>query len=81
MVDKITKIVQKMTAKNRSKIDEVVCKILVGDTENLQVKKLKGFKNMFRVRVGDYRIIYFDDGNEVILKNIRKRDESTYSDL
>lgn len=47
----------------------------------LDIKRLKGYENIFRIRVGNYRIIYYDDGAKIILKAVRKRDEKTYSDF
>jgi len=42
------------------------------------VIKLKGAKNRYRIRVGDYRIVYEidDEASEVIILRIRHRRES-----
>ena len=42
--------------------------------------KVKRFESVFRIRVGDYRVIYeIDDLKQVVaILRIRKRDESTY---
>jgi len=39
------------------------------------IKKLKGFRNpdMFRLRVGDYRIVYAIEGKEVKITHVLKR--------
>jgi len=39
------------------------------------IKKLKGFKDpdMFRLRVGDYRVIYTAEKNEIKVTHIMKR--------
>lgn len=44
------------------------------------VKKVKGFKNTFRIRVHSYRIIYdiYEKDNRLIILRIIKRSESTY---
>ncbi len=42
--------------KIKDRIKEVLRK-LTSFPEGLDVKKLKGFKNKYRIRVGDYRII------------------------
>ena len=46
----------------------------------LGVRKIKGFKNTFRIRVRSYRIIYdiYEKDNRVIILRIIKRSESTY---
>lgn len=42
-------------------------------------KKLKGYtNNIYRVRIGDYRLFYSFGQNWVKLLSIRKRDERTY---
>ncbi|ABU60095.1 3'-5' exonuclease [Roseiflexus castenholzii] len=43
-------------------------------------KKLKGYDNVYRVRVGDYRICYCIGKGWVKLLSVRKRDERTYED-
>ncbi|MCS6839154.1 MAG: AAA family ATPase [Roseiflexus sp.] len=43
-------------------------------------KKLKGYDNVYRVRVGDYRICYCIGNGWVKLLSVRKRDERTYAD-
>ena len=51
------------------------------DVLTLDRKKLTGYENIFRIRVGNYRIIYHDDGNEITVKAIPRRDENTYKDF
>lgn len=43
--------------------------------------QLKGYQNIFRVRVGNYRIIYHDDGETITVKSIPRRNENTYKDF
>ncbi|MCF7830789.1 type II toxin-antitoxin system RelE/ParE family toxin [Candidatus Gracilibacteria bacterium] len=46
-------------------------------------KKLKGEKTIFRIRSGNYRIIFaVEEQNKVIkITHIRKRDDQTYRNL
>lgn len=46
----------------------------------LDVKKLKGTKNTFRIRIGRYRIIYevINEEKLILVLKIAKRDEKTY---
>ena len=58
-----------------------VVKILRSDPISAQgdAKKLKGYtNNVYRVRIGDYRLIYSFGEGWVQLLSIRKRDERTY---
>jgi mRNA-degrading endonuclease RelE of RelBE toxin-antitoxin system len=43
-------------------------------------KKLKGYANVYRARVGDYRIFYSIGQGWVKLLSVRKRDERTFED-
>jgi|HigsolmetaAR202D_1030399.scaffolds.fasta_scaffold02975_3 Superfamily I DNA and RNA helicases len=56
-------------------------KILERDPISAQqdAKKLHAYKDIYRVRQGDYRIFYRVSGNVVKLLSIRKRDDRTYS--
>ncbi len=67
--------------KDRERIMLAIERLLERDFDSLDRKRLKGYEHIFRIRVGNYRIVYFDDGIEIILKAIRKRDERTYSDF
>jgi superfamily I DNA/RNA helicase/mRNA-degrading endonuclease RelE of RelBE toxin-antitoxin system len=43
-------------------------------------KKIKGYDNLYRVRLGDYRLFYLVGEQLIKLLSVRKRDERTYSD-
>ncbi len=80
-MDQIQKQWSKLSEKDRKKIREALKKIKKRDFENLNRKKLKGYDHIFRVRVGNYRLIYFDDGEEILLKYLKKRNEKTYREI
>ena len=69
-----------MSEKDRKMVLDMFYRIKKSDPD-VQSKKLKGFKNLFRVRIGAYRIIYIKNNDSIIFKHLRKRDDSTYSDL
>lgn len=79
-MDRIQKLLQKISPADRKKILTTLQKIYERNPD-LTKKKLKGFEALFRVRVGNFRIIYFDDGKKIKIKHIKKRNESTYSDI
>lgn len=80
-MEKWKKQLRKIPARDRDRIIEVLTLLFSRDFSGLNRLLLKGHENIFRVRVGNYRIIYHDDGEEITLKAIPKRDESTYSDF
>ncbi|MBP1468009.1 AAA family ATPase [Candidatus Chloroploca sp. M-50] len=57
-------------------------KVLADDPFSAQgdAKKLKGYNNVYRARVGDYRVFYSIGQGWVKLLSVRKRDERTYED-
>lgn len=82
MADKIAKLLAKLPRKQLELFLEILTKINQGDLIGLDVKSLKGHKNLYRVRAGDYRIIFTlsGQGKRIILL-IAKRNEKTYKDL
>lgn len=40
------------------------------------IKKLKGYTSLYRLRVGDYRIIYEVNGDKIIIQGILPRGEA-----
>ena len=80
-MEQIQKQWQKIPAKERAKIREIFLKLKNRDFQDSDRKKLKGYDYIFRVRAGKYRIIYFDDGQEIVLKYLKRRNERTYKEL
>lgn len=76
-MDKIEKILQKMTEKEREALLMVFLQIKNDHTKVPGIIKLTSHKDLFRVRVGNYRIIFriYKDTYEVI--RISKRNEHT----
>ncbi len=78
---KIEQQLRKIPELYRERIFLIVQQLQNRDFSHRDRKKLKGYDSIFRIRVGNYRIIYQDDGQEIILKAILKRDENTYADF
>jgi mRNA-degrading endonuclease RelE of RelBE toxin-antitoxin system len=79
MTDKIKKFLKKLSQKELKLLEEIILQIENNDTAGLDVKKLKGSKNIFRARKGDIRIIYSKSSKTRILQ-VSRRNEKTYSD-
>ena len=78
-MDKISKAFKKLTEKERNKIKQILQKINSGDFKNLDIKKLKGRDDIFRVRYGKIRIIYrMDENKNIFILIIEHRSEKTY---
>ncbi len=75
----LEKAVAKLTAKDKKLVAETVEKIIKHSFEDLNVEKLKGTTNAFRVRKGDFRIVYYlKDNKEPMIISIERRSEKTY---
>jgi mRNA interferase RelE/StbE len=79
---KIVKLLAKLPAKQLDLLRPILIQILVNDLKGLDVETLKGHSGLFRVRMGNYRVIFsMQKGQELRLVTIAKRDEKAYKDL
>ncbi len=79
MADKITKMLRKLASTNSYwEVRRVIDLILSNDLTGLDIKKLKGHADLFRVRVGRYRIIFREIDEQNMIIDIDKRDDQTY---
>ncbi len=81
-MDKVDKALLKLPDKRRKKILKAFALVVRGETKGLQIKKLKGHTDLYRLRVGNDRLVYrvFSDKKpETIF--IGKRDDQTYHDF
>ena len=81
MVDKITKALNKFTQKEKELVKILLLKINRNSLEGLDLKKLKGRNDIYRVRKGKIRIIYKVEEKQVFLLAIERRNENTYKDI
>jgi len=81
MSDPIQKFLSKVSTKERVILAGIIKKIISGDTGGLQIKKLVGSKDFFRVRKGDFRIIYRQSKSDCLIIYVDHRSEATYKDF
>jgi len=82
MTDKITKLLSKLSKNDLSRLKLAISKILSSKYEDLDIKVLKSHKDIFRVRVGNYRIIFrISSKQEPEIISISRRNEKTYKDF
>jgi len=79
MVDRMKKNLAKFIKKERKRILDLKRQILSGDLSGLDVKRLKGGREAYRIRKGNFRIIFAkkSDGS-IIFIAMERRSESTY---
>ncbi|MFH1522919.1 MAG: hypothetical protein ABIE43_03830 [Patescibacteria group bacterium] len=79
MVDKISKELKKYSPKEKRWVSIILKKIKKGDFDNLEVKKLKSRRDIYRIRKGNIRIIYRADNGKIFLITIERRTDNTYN--
>ena len=78
-MDRIEKALEKLAARERAQIKDILQKLQKRQTAGLDIKKLKGRDDIFRVRKGDIRAIYRTDKmRRIFVLRIDRRDKSTY---
>ncbi|HBH46638.1 MAG: hypothetical protein A2445_02685 [Candidatus Jacksonbacteria bacterium RIFOXYC2_FULL_44_29] len=78
-MDKIDKALRKLRPKEKELFKILLVKIKQSDVSSLDVKKLKGRNDIYRVRKGEMRIIFRKQKNGIKILTLEKRDSKTYS--
>lgn len=81
MADKIKKLLAKLSQQERNLVKLLILRITMDDTLGLDIKKLKGHSNLFRVRKNRIRIVYSKDNDRIFIIKIDLRNEKTYKYL
>lgn len=78
-MDKISKVLKKLSPKERDRVRSVLLRLESGNTKGLDLKKLKGRDDIFRIRRGDIRIVYRISNKQIHVLTIERRNDTTYS--
>lgn len=78
-MDKITKLLQKITVKNRENLLTIINKIISGD-QQLPIIKIKN-TDFYRLRYKNFRIIFHKQSSNIIIDSIKMRNDNTYKNL
>ncbi len=74
----LKKLLSRLNKEERKIVEFLIEKIISLNWHNLDIKKLKGYQNIFRVRKGKIRIIFTKDKKEIFVIAIERRRENTY---
>ena len=74
----LKKLLSRFNRKEREIIELLIEKIISRHWDNLDIKKLKGYYDIFRLRKGDIRIIYRIVNKRISILNIASRKETIY---
>jgi len=77
-MDKIEKVLNRLGFKEKQKLKGILLQIGRDDFRNLDLKKLKGRKDIFRIRKGDMRIIVYKANDSIRILSIEHRSSKTY---
>ena len=77
-MDRIDKALVKLSTKEKEWVKEISAQLSRKETDNLNIKKLKGREDIFRARKGDIRIIYRVEREKIFLQEIKRKNENTY---
>jgi mRNA-degrading endonuclease RelE of RelBE toxin-antitoxin system len=77
-MDRINKELAKLSPKERALVKDIVAQLKTGSFSKLDVRKLKGYEHMYRVRKGKIRIIYQTIKTGIFILTIDRRSDTTY---
>jgi mRNA-degrading endonuclease RelE of RelBE toxin-antitoxin system len=81
MADKVAKFLRKLSGKKLDEVERTMELILANRLSDLDIKKLKGHDDFYRVRVGRIRIIFARHNEQNIIVDTGWRDDKTYRDF
>ena len=74
----LKRLLAKFNQEEREILEALIEAIVSLDWERLDIKKLKGYQNVFRVRKGNLRIIFLKEQKRIFIMSIDRRNEKTY---
>jgi len=77
-MDKVDKALKKLVPKEKERIKNIIKTLQSGHFDNLDVKKLKGREDIFRIRSDNLRIIYQIKDNLFFILKLGYKKENTY---
>ncbi|MBI2051472.1 hypothetical protein HYT33_01790 [Candidatus Roizmanbacteria bacterium] len=80
-MDRIEKVLRKFSSKERRQIKAILLKLRAKDPTGLDIQKLKGRGDIFRVKKGRIRVMYRLEEDNVFILKIERRAEKTYKKL
>jgi len=78
MTDQIEKVLNKLSEKEKAKLKQIIDLIRLGRLDGLDLKKLKGRKDVYRVRKGDMRVIFIKKDFDTYILAVERRTDTTY---
>lgn len=80
-MDKIEKALNKLSSGERKKLKKILIQIDKKDFQNLDLRKLKGRNDVFRVRKSNIRVIFRKIDDSIKILSIERRGSKTYNKI
>ncbi len=77
-MDKLGKLLKRLSPKEREHLEEILVVLLSGKVSSLDIKKLKGVEDVYRVRGGTLRVIFQKNDDTLQILEVSRRNENTY---
>jgi len=79
---KIDKFLKSLVKKEREVAEQLLKTLKMSDFESLDIKKLKGQYNLFRIRKGEIRVVYrLNENKKIELLFVGRKSNNTYKNL
>ena len=72
-MDKINKFLLKLSKKERTVLLKIMNDLMNGETKHYNIKALKGFNGLYRLKKGKVRIVYAKQNKQTFMINIAYR--------
>jgi len=80
-MDRNAKFLKKLSKTELRAIESVLAQLLARNISGLDIKKLRGYKDVYRVRTGNIRIVFQDTTENIAILLISRRSEKTYKEF
>ncbi len=80
-MDKIGKFIVRLSPKEQAWVKQALTDIIADNLSGYDLKKMKGHSNLYRVRIGQIRIVFVDGKTEQRILLIDRRNDNTYKDF
>ena len=77
-MDRNQKFLKRLSDKEFTAVEKILLQILNRDTTDLDIKKLSGYRDIYRAQYGNVRIIFLDTGKNIEVLEMSRRSEQTY---
>lgn len=74
----LKKLLSRFNREDRVILESLIEKIISLNWHGLDIRKLQGYEDIFRLRKGKIRIIFYKHKVDISIINIERRSEKTY---